>query len=214
MVSALVQLLKASMWTLFLYIFIFSTVHRNYNLHPPVVVAKSAPKTSATRQWKVNMRNITWSVIIWWNLHYLHPGGCLMMGDFFPPVKDKKVKPDVCSTCTCYNETSVCFKKTCPVLDCSPHHQETLPGECCPTCRTLSSELLTSTCTFKGLTYKVSRSWTWVEILWFKIFDIFFSFCWTKLEQRSVEFGTVQELWMQSWRDSLCSEGMSKDDEM
>lgn len=53
-----------------------------------------------------------------------------MMGEFFPSVKDRKVKVDSCSHCTCYNETSVCMKKSCPVLECSPIHQEILPGEC------------------------------------------------------------------------------------
>ena len=80
-----------------------------------------------------------------------------MMGDFFPSAKDKKVKPDVCSTCTCHNETSVCIKKTCPVLECSPEHQLNRPGECCPSCPPLVTEFVSSTCTYKGVTYQVGQ---------------------------------------------------------
>jgi von Willebrand factor type C domain len=78
-----------------------------------------------------------------------------MMGDFFPSAKDKKVKPDVCSTCTCHNETSVCLKKTCPVLECSPEHQIDNKGECCPSCPLIGAEFVSSTCTYKGVTYQV-----------------------------------------------------------
>lgn len=86
---------------------------------------------------------------------FYFPGGCLMMGDYFPSAKDKTVKPDVCSTCTCHNETSVCMKKTCPVLECSPEHQLNRPGECCPSCPPLVTEFFSSTCTYKGVTYQV-----------------------------------------------------------
>lgn len=82
-------------------------------------------------------------------------GGCLMMGEFFPSAKDKKVKPDKCSICTCHNETSHCVKRTCPVLECSPEHQVYRDGECCPTCPDLVTELSSSTCTYKGVTYQV-----------------------------------------------------------
>ena len=79
-----------------------------------------------------------------------------MMGDFFPSAKDKKVKPDVCSTCSCHNETSVCVKMTCPVLECSSEYQLNRQGECCPSCSPLVTELVGSTCTYKGVTYQVS----------------------------------------------------------
>lgn len=85
----------------------------------------------------------------------LPPGGCLMMGDFFPSARDKKVKPDKCSICTCFNETSHCVKRTCPVLECSAEHQIYRSGECCPTCPDLMTELASSTCTYKGVTYQV-----------------------------------------------------------
>ena len=79
------------------------------------------------------------------------------MGDFFPSVKDKKVKPDKCSTCTCHNENSECKKETCPVLECSAEHQIYNPNECCPTCpKELGTELSSSTCTYKGVTYQVT----------------------------------------------------------
>lgn len=81
-------------------------------------------------------------------------GGCLMNGEYFPSAKDTKVRPDACSTCTCHNETSLCLKQTCPVLDCLPQNQVIRSGACCPECTT--PEYLTSECTYKEKTYKVN----------------------------------------------------------
>lgn len=133
------------------------SVHLNYSTHHQEVAVKSAPKTSPTRRLKVTGQ----PSLSWLSNNtklFSFSGGCLMMGDFFPSAKDKKVKPDVCSTCTCHNETSVCIKKTCPVLECSPEHQLNRPGECCPSCPPLVTELVSSTCTYKGVTYQVSQT--------------------------------------------------------
>lgn len=130
----------------------FFNAHRIFSTHRPVVAVKNVPKTSPTHRLKV-------STIYHLSAHLLtlvnFSGGCLMMGDYFPSAINKKVKPDVCSTCTCHNETSVCLKKTCPVLECSPEHQLQGPKECCPSCPLLDTEYVSSTCTYKGLTYQV-----------------------------------------------------------
>lgn len=130
-------------------------VHLICSTRRPVDVARNAPKISPTRQPKV------WNSIPppyhTNNIANLLTGGCLMMGDFFPSAKDKKVKPDVCSTCSCHNETSVCVKKTCPVLECLSEHQLNRPGECCPSCPPLVTEFVSSTCTYKSVTYQVGN---------------------------------------------------------
>lgn len=84
-------------------------------------------------------------------------GGCLMNGDYFPSAKDNKVRPDECSVCTCHNETSLCLKQTCPVLDCLPQNQHIKKGECCPECNS-TTEYAISECTYKEKTYQVSSA--------------------------------------------------------
>lgn len=79
-----------------------------------------------------------------------------MNGIFFPSIKDKQIRADDCSVCTCFNETSVCAKQTCPILDCLSDFQVIEPGNCCPSCSGPSQEFATSTCTYKGTTYQVS----------------------------------------------------------
>ena len=82
-------------------------------------------------------------------------GGCLINGEYFQSKEDKKVRLDACTVCTCHNETSVCLKTTCPVLDCLPEYQVTRSGECCPFCEQVSTELVATVCTHKGITYQV-----------------------------------------------------------
>lgn len=82
-------------------------------------------------------------------------GGCLMNGEFFPSKNVTKVYPDKCSTCTCHNESSVCQRTTCPVLECAFEYQKTRPGECCPYCPPMDTESAASTCAYKGVTYQV-----------------------------------------------------------
>jgi von Willebrand factor type C domain len=78
-----------------------------------------------------------------------------MNGEYYPSAKDKSVRPDECSVCSCHNETSVCRKTTCPVLDCLPDYQITRQGDCCAHCVTEKTEYASTTCTYKGVTYQV-----------------------------------------------------------
>lgn len=130
-----------------------------------------------------------------------------MMGDFFPSAKDRKVKPDVCSTCTCHNETSICIKKTCPVLECSPEHQLNRIGECCPSCPPLVTELVSSTCTYKGVTYQVSK----MQQIISNSFENNNCFNFEIIEQRNMESRAMSVMWMSCWWNTLCSNPVSKD---
>ncbi|KAG5673745.1 hypothetical protein PVAND_003765 [Polypedilum vanderplanki] len=86
-------------------------------------------------------------------------GGCLLNGIYYQSHKDKKIRPDACSVCTCFNETAQCQKTTCSALDCPSDNQIIRPGECCPECKPALIEYSTSTCTYKGITYQNNESW-------------------------------------------------------
>lgn len=62
--------------------------------------------------------------------------------------------PDRCTNCTCTNGTSICERKTCPILECSPEYQE-LDG-CCPRC--ITSEVR-SECISNGVSYQNNETW-------------------------------------------------------
>ncbi|XP_073844457.1 crosveinless 2-secreting protein [Musca autumnalis] len=62
--------------------------------------------------------------------------------------------PDRCTNCTCSNGTSICERKTCPILECSPEYQE-MDG-CCPRC--ITSEVR-SECILNGKTYQNNETW-------------------------------------------------------
>ncbi|CAO1441677.1 unnamed protein product [Diamesa hyperborea] len=95
------------------------------------------------------------------NIPYMQPtkGGCILTGKYYQSLQERKIYPDSCSTCTCFNESSVCMKKTCPVLECSSDYQQTTPGECCPHCPPIVTEFVGSTCTHKGITYQNNETW-------------------------------------------------------
>ncbi|KAK9876873.1 hypothetical protein WA026_015904 [Henosepilachna vigintioctopunctata] len=64
---------------------------------------------------------------------------------------------DRCTDCICTNETSVCKRNACPVLDCSPELQKTVPGSCCKTC--VVPEEFRSQCFYEGKVYEDGQSW-------------------------------------------------------
>uniref|UniRef100_A0A1I8Q6R3 BMP-binding endothelial regulator protein n=1 Tax=Stomoxys calcitrans TaxID=35570 RepID=A0A1I8Q6R3_STOCA len=80
------------------------------------------------------------------------PGKCIFTNKLF---HDKiQFMPDRCTNCTCSNGTSICERKTCPILECSPEYQE-MDG-CCPRC--ITSEVR-SECIFNGVTYQTNDTW-------------------------------------------------------
>uniref|UniRef100_A0A1B0GCB4 BMP-binding endothelial regulator protein n=1 Tax=Glossina morsitans morsitans TaxID=37546 RepID=A0A1B0GCB4_GLOMM len=80
------------------------------------------------------------------------PGKCFFNNKIF---YDKiGFNPDRCTNCTCLNGTSICKRKTCPILECSPEYQE-MDG-CCPRC--LTSEVR-SECIYLGKTYQTNETW-------------------------------------------------------
>lgn len=82
------------------------------------------------------------------------PGKCVLGKGFHADGKQFMV--DNCPTkCTCTNGTSVCRRKTCPVLECATEYQ-TMGEDCCLHCPTLAQ--VKSTCTYNGTEYQVGAN--------------------------------------------------------
>lgn len=61
---------------------------------------------------------------------------------------------DRCTNCTCSDETSVCRRYSCPILNCSPEMQVKVKGSCCKQC--VMIEEVRSQCSYKGQVYEAS----------------------------------------------------------
>ncbi|KAJ8947230.1 hypothetical protein NQ318_001517 [Aromia moschata] len=62
---------------------------------------------------------------------------------------------DRCTNCTCRNDTSICTRASCPILDCAPELQKSVPGSCCKKC--IMPEEVRSQCFYKGTLYEASN---------------------------------------------------------
>jgi hypothetical protein len=71
----------------------------------------------------------------------------------------QKFSIDKCTNCTCQNETSICQRSACPVLDCAPDLQKSVPGSCCKQC--IMPEEVKTQCSQGGKYYEVG--WPVVE---------------------------------------------------
>lgn len=77
---------------------------------------------------------------------------CLVVNKMYMP--NFKFIKDECTQCTCMNETAICKRNTCPVLECDVELQETKSGSCCPHCPLI--EEYRSTCSYGGKIYQAS----------------------------------------------------------
>lgn len=64
---------------------------------------------------------------------------------------------DKCTRCVCRNETSICHRETCPVLQCSLKHQRLVGNGCCKECDESPPELKQQ-CSYNGHDYEVYLS--------------------------------------------------------
>jgi hypothetical protein len=69
----------------------------------------------------------------------------------------QKFSIDKCTNCTCQNETSICQRSACPVLDCAPDLQKSVPGSCCKQC--IMPEEVKTQCSQGGKYYEDGQSW-------------------------------------------------------
>ncbi|KAK3862056.1 hypothetical protein Pcinc_032049 [Petrolisthes cinctipes] len=84
------------------------------------------------------------------------PGGrCFLNGALYTTGSERRVDP--CTTCMCHDGYITCQRVTCPVLNCSHHHQVTREGECCPECS--AGARLESSCILHGLTHSPGEQW-------------------------------------------------------
>lgn len=94
------------------------------------------------------------------------PDKCLFNHDVYD--KKRLYEVDKCTKCRCVNETFVCNRISCPILDCSPDYQQNIVGQCCKKC--IMPEELRSQCSFNGITYEVSFDFFFMYSFW-NIYD-------------------------------------------
>ncbi|CAG9819013.1 unnamed protein product, partial [Phaedon cochleariae] len=80
---------------------------------------------------------------------------CALQTSFFREGDNFSI--DKCSNCTCQNDTSICRRISCPILDCAPDLQKSVPGSCCKKCEVLAE--FESTCSYGGQTYEDGQQW-------------------------------------------------------
>uniref|UniRef100_A0A6P7FZM5 BMP-binding endothelial regulator protein-like n=1 Tax=Diabrotica virgifera virgifera TaxID=50390 RepID=A0A6P7FZM5_DIAVI len=68
-----------------------------------------------------------------------------------------KFSVDKCTNCTCTNQTAICNRYTCPILDCAPDLQKSVPGSCCKKCEL--PEEFRSDCYINGHNYQDGEQW-------------------------------------------------------
>nr|XP_023026635.1 BMP-binding endothelial regulator protein-like [Leptinotarsa decemlineata] len=64
---------------------------------------------------------------------------------------------DKCTNCTCTNDTSICRRPTCPILDCTPELQIYPKGSCCKVCQ--QPEESRSSCYHNEVEYQDGQQW-------------------------------------------------------
>lgn len=82
------------------------------------------------------------------------PDKCLFNHNVYDKTRLHDV--DKCTKCRCINETFICNRISCPILDCAPEYQQNIVGQCCKKC-SMPEELRTQ-CSFNGVTYEVSET--------------------------------------------------------
>lgn len=66
-----------------------------------------------------------------------------------------QMQVDACTNCQCLNGTSVCTRKSCPILDCPPENQKLRTGHCCPICAAMPPPMSYSIeCRYSGRTFE------------------------------------------------------------
>ncbi|XP_044266622.1 BMP-binding endothelial regulator protein-like [Tribolium madens] len=83
------------------------------------------------------------------------PKSCRVQTSFI--WEDHKFNIDKCTNCTCINETSICQRAACPVLDCAPDLQKSVPGSCCKQC--IIPQEVRMECRFGDHYYEDGQSW-------------------------------------------------------
>lgn len=95
----------------------------------------------------------------------LHPPNtCVIQKQFL--YEDEHYDLDVCTKCACLNETAVCKRNSCPILECAPELQKSVPGSCCKKC-VMPVEEVRSQCWHDSKVYEASFYFLLIEFCWF-----------------------------------------------
>ncbi|XP_044754389.1 BMP-binding endothelial regulator protein isoform X1 [Coccinella septempunctata] len=108
--------------------------NKHYQIHPP---GECCPRCHGTRT-LMKVQN-----------------SCLLQSKFLR--EGLMFNIDRCTNCTCIDETSICKRNACPVLECSPELQRNIPGSCCKACA--EPEEFRSQCFYQGKLYEDGQSW-------------------------------------------------------
>ncbi|CAH0554381.1 unnamed protein product [Brassicogethes aeneus] len=84
-----------------------------------------------------------------------HDKSCLIQSFFYK--QGESLYVDKCTNCTCSNETSICTRNACPILDCTPDMQRPISGSCCKQCKV--PEEVRTQCFYNGKSYEDGESW-------------------------------------------------------
>lgn len=83
------------------------------------------------------------------------PKSCILQTAFLK--EGMKFNIDRCTNCSCVNETSICIRNACPILECSPEFQKAIPNSCCKTCE-MPLQMRTQ-CFYGGKVFENGESW-------------------------------------------------------
>lgn len=84
-------------------------------------------------------------------------GKCILYNEIYE--NGAQLKPNQCTICECQNETSLCVRESCPVLDCAPNMMKKKPKSCCTECKEPRMENFRQQCTYEEKTYEEGAQW-------------------------------------------------------
>lgn len=86
---------------------------------------------------------------------YTYPKTCTLGSRFHRD--GERFDMERCTKCTCINETSVCQRDSCPILNCAHEFQQKRSGNCCKEC--VFPEEFRMQCSYGGVVYEDGQSW-------------------------------------------------------
>lgn len=86
---------------------------------------------------------------------FVPPGVCPFQRKIYR--EEFHMQVDACTNCQCLNGTSICTRKSCPILECSPEDQKPRAGHCCPICSSMPQPISNAhitECRYSGRTFQ------------------------------------------------------------
>ncbi|XP_017774724.1 PREDICTED: BMP-binding endothelial regulator protein-like [Nicrophorus vespilloides] len=89
--------------------------------------------------------------------HYQSSHFCVLAKKMYKEGDYKKI--DRCTECNCINQTSICVRQSCPILNCTADMQKKRPDSCCYECMIPETFEWTTKCVINGNVYQNGQSW-------------------------------------------------------